>query len=578
VKMIKTPLFSQTVLFILAILFIFNIPIVSQTSDSVSIKRYQVVPNLTEEEFRFNQSDFFPLSLAEKGRLSASTFRGMPPGFFEYGFEGNDFDNPVTGFFNEQWIVHWRIKYRSRTNFGDKEQFHSKSPQGYKPETRIVYFQTNLSFLDIDFSEYISKSNYIGLSGSNFLRDGPYPSSYSRINLNTYQGQLHFKLFDRWDLDIFYWKIRHRFHMVPEDIFSIEKDRFKQIANLGWFRLSGKLGENDSLVFIPNYTQVQDDYWRSGLHVRGIDYEWSRAELGYFHKFPKAFLGARVNSRYLSSNGKFGYTDKKEGEGSVLAIGGWKNGSVDFEFEAGGYKHSEIGEAAQGALHIGINSKLFGTTGIRFFHKPQPVPLSWRTAQDTLIQPYAEKKLIERQGISFYAKKSLSNWFLIQAEPFAYRARNYPVLMDSVWERNTIKNYGVHFFTGLKLWRFWLQNDFTYNRNYREAFAPEVNNVSTAKSSLSLFKGALKADGILIFHVLSHYRLLQFNRLLENYTLTSTQVGPFYLADFKLQIHISRFTLFMVWENMLSEDYSIVEGNPYQFRLFRIGLLWLLFN
>ena len=558
--------------------FLLSSTIISEPADTLAFKSFLVRPNLTEQEFRFNQADFFPLSLAEKGRLSTSTFRGMPPGFFEYRFEGNDLDNPVTGFFNDQWIDHWRIKYRSRSNFGDKELFESNPPSGYKPETRLVYFQTGLSYLDIDFSEYFTKTNYIRLSGNNFLREGPYPFSYSRIYLNTYQGQVHLNLFNRWDLDIFYWKVRHKFHMSPEDIFDFETDRFRQIANLGWLCLSGKISKKDSLVFIPTYTQAQDDYWRSGLHVRGIDYEWSRAELSYFHKFSNGYLGARGSSGYLSSNGKYGFSDKKEGEGSLLATGGWQTDLIDFEFEAGGYKHNELGEGVQGAAHFAVNSKFFGKTGIRLFEKPQPVPLSWRTIQDTLIQSYYEEKLIERQGISFYAQKSFSDWFLVKIEPFAYRARNYPILTNSVWERKTIENYGVHLFAGLRLWWFWLQNDFTYNKNYKETFAPEVNNVSTAKTSLSLFKGALKADGILIMHVLSHYRVLQFNRVLENYGLTSVQQGPHYLADFKLQIHISRFTLFMVWENMLSEDYSIVEGNPYQFRYFRIGLDWLLFN
>jgi hypothetical protein len=250
---------------------------------------------------------------------------------------------------------------------------------------------------------------------------------------------------------------------------------------------------------------------------------------------------------------------------------------IDFSLEAGGYKHSEIGESVQGALRFAVKTKL-AKTGIRMFHRPQPVPLSWRTIQDTLILPYDQKKLIERQGISFYAEKSFSNWFLIQIEPFVYRTQNYPVLRDNIWERQSIEDYGLHVFTGLKLWRFWLQNDFTYNKKYKESFAPEVNNVSTVKSSLSLFNGALKADGIFIWHILSYYQVLRFNRYLQNFWITSSQIDQIYLADFKLQIHISRFTLYMIWENMLSEDFTIVDGNPNQFRFFRIGLEWLLFN
>ncbi len=555
-----------------------NLPILSQSVDSALFKKYRVVPNLTEEEFRFNQSNLFPLSLAQKGRLSTSAFRGMPPGFFELSFEGIDLANPVTGYWNEQWIPHWRIQQRHITNFGFQEKLSSLPPGGYKPETRVTYFQTNLSYLDIDFSEYFTRNNYIHLGGNNFLRDGPFPFGFSQIQVNTYQAQVHLQLFDDWNLDLFYWQMRHRFNMTPDDLASLNSDRFKQIGHTAWFRLAGRLSEKDSLVFIPNYAVADDDYWIGDYHIREIEYEWTRAELGYFRKFSQGFLGTRVSSRYLSNNGNVSYADKKEGDGRVSIEGHWHSKNFEIDFEAGGYKHSEIGQRLQGALHLAAHSKIFGKSGIRFFSKPHATPLTWRTLRDSSIRAYSEEKLIEKQGASFYTQKNFNDWFLIRVEPFAYRTQNYPVFVNNVWERQAIENYGVHFFSGLKLWRFWLQNDFTYNHNYEESFAPQVNNVSTVKSSLSLFKGALKFEGILVWHVLGYYRLQEFDRLLQQFRITQTESGSFYLADFRLQAHISRFTLFMVWENLLSEDYSIVEGTLTQFRTFRIGLHWLLFN
>jgi hypothetical protein len=566
---------QSLILLIFSIMLSLNITGNSQTTDSI---KYQVVPNLTEEEFRFYQSDFLPLSLAEKGRLSTSAFRGMPAGFYELRYRGIDFTNPVIGFWNEQWIPHWRITYRQPDKFGFAETIDSSPPNGYKPETKIVYFQTNLSYLDIDFAQYFTKKNYVRLAGNNFLRDGPYSFGYSRIEVNTYEAQVHLEFLDRWKLDLAYWQMRHRFYMIPEDILSIRADKFRQIGHIGWFRLTGKLSERDSIVFTPGYTLVNDDYWKAGPPVRDMWYEWGSGELSYYRKVSNGLIGARVNGRYIAIHGKRLFYDKKEGDGSALFLGAWHPGRLDLELQAGGYKHSELGEGGQIAMHVAVWSRPFGRLGIRLFSKPQTVPLTWRTIQNDSIPAFAGKNLMEKQGASIYAERNLGNWFSIHIEPFIYRMKNYPVLAGNVWQTQTIENYGLHFFAGLRVWRFWLQNDFTYNHNYEESFAPEVNNVSSIKSSLSLFKGALKIEGILTGHVLSYYRLLEFDRLLQNYRIKADQVGPYYLSDFKLQLRFKRFTVFMTWENLLSEDYSIVEGNLTEFRLFNFGLQWLLLN
>lgn len=549
----------------------------SQSADSLSPKIYPVIPNLTEEEFRFTQADFFPLSLAEKGRLSSAAFRGMPPGFFELSFKGIALENPVIGFWNEQWIPHWRIQQRRTSPFGFREELSSLPPGGYKPETRVTYFETNLSYLDIDFSEYVTKKSYIRLGGNNFLREGPYPFGFSRIHVNTYQAQAHLELFEGWSLDASYWQMRHRFNMTPEGL-TTQSDRFRQIGHTAWFRLTGKISQRDSIMFAPNYTVADDDYWQAGVRTREMWYEWGGGELGYFRKFSRGFLGAQVNSRYVATHGKRIFHDQKEGDGGGLLMAGWRSRYLNVEAQAGAYKHSELGERLQGALHAGIKFKRLGRIGVRLFSKPQAVPLAWRTVQHDSIPALRGEELIEKQGASFYGQMNYRNWLLLRVEPFTYRTQNYPVFDDNSWEIKSIENYGVHFLAGLKLWQFRLQNDFTYNHNYEESFAPEVNNVSTAKSSLSLFKGALEFEGILIWHVLSYYRLMTFDRPLQQYRITGTQAGPFHLVDFKLQAHISRFTLFLVWENLLSEDYSIVDDNLTQFRVFRFGLHWLLFD
>ena len=86
----KHTAFYKNLNFIWGIIVLLNFPLFSQQPDSSLSKKidvYKIIPNLTEEEYRFNFADFLPLSLAEQGRLFTSAFRGMPPGFFEFKFD-----------------------------------------------------------------------------------------------------------------------------------------------------------------------------------------------------------------------------------------------------------------------------------------------------------------------------------------------------------------------------------------------------------------------------------------------------------------------------------------------------------
>ena len=69
---------------------------------------------LSEEEMRFYRSDFFPLSLLNRGRQAVSAYQGMPPGFLDPVFGGRRLRNPLSGFWNEQWLPHYQIGERRR--------------------------------------------------------------------------------------------------------------------------------------------------------------------------------------------------------------------------------------------------------------------------------------------------------------------------------------------------------------------------------------------------------------------------------------------------------------------------------
>lgn len=571
------------VIILLGIILFRSLPSYSQQPDSVSItqlKIYKLEPTLTEEEYRFYQADYLPLSLAQKGRLFSGAYRGMPAGFINFNFDEVHLDNPVVGFWDEQSTPHFRIQHRQFSPPGYREVFRSQPPGTYKPETNVTYFWSNMSNLDIDFAQYVNKKNYFRLSGNIFLRNGTEPSGYSEIQVNTYQAHFHFKLSERWTLDLHYWHLRHKFNMPPQDFLSFDKDKFKTITRLGWIRLHAQLSEKDSLVIIPTVSYNDDEYKQGNTPLRENLYVWGGASVHYLRKIKPGTMGIQVAGRLFANEAKFNWFDRKESEGSALLTGNLHIGLLGVQFTAGGYRHSESGNKPMATLNVAFHSGLAGAVGVTAFSKPQPMPLLWRTVQRDTIPALQSKLLMEKQGGSFFYKKHFGDWFFFKVEPFAYRTTNYPFLPPGAknWQMRDVENYGVNVLAGIKIWHFYLQNDFTYNHNYKEAFAPRWNNVGSVKTHFYMFKRALRLEGILVGHVLGNVHQLAFDRLLYQYLPGSAEVGPYYLLDFNFNAQIGPFTLYLVWENILSEDYSIIDGTLEQLRLFRIGVNWLLFD
>jgi hypothetical protein len=552
-----------------------------QNSEPVdSLEIYKYVPNITEEEYRFYQADFLPFSLAQKGRLSTSGFRGMPQGIFQFEFDGNVFDNPVVGFWNEQWTPHWRIQRRNYSKLGFLESLYSTPPTGFKPETNITYFQSNLSFIDIDFSEHITENNYFRLSGNNFKRAGSEPSGYSNININTYQAELHLKIFKKWALDLYYWHLRHKYNMPPSDPFFFTGDEFKLIGRNGWMKFSGNITDKDSIKFFSEVSINDDGYKQSGNKVRELRYCWANLNLTYLRKISRSHLGFRIAGRYIKNNDKFSWPSRKEGDGNALIIGNLRGKYLKIDFESGLYWNSETKQKPVLAINAEYHSQTLGILGASIFTKPQMTPVLWRTIQNDSIPRYNGKELIEKQGGSIYLKRSISTRIYFKIEPFWARTKNFPVLQSNTtgWQIEQFENYGINFFAAFKYWILQLQNDFTYNNNYDKTFSLQFNNISTLQASLGLLKKKLMVEGYLIGRYLGKFNQLEFDRLIYQYRLTNREQGPFFILDFKLQAIIGNFRLFFVWENLTSEDYSIVKDTIEQYRLFHFGLNWLLFD
>ncbi len=189
----------------------------------------------------------------------------------------------------------------------------------------------------------------------------------------------------------------------------------------------------------------------------------------------------------------------------------------------------------------------------------------------------------------YAANRSLS----LQLEPFALRTSNYPVFFEDEnrWENQTIENYGLRFLFKFNFWKFELNNDFTYNHNYQEAFAPKFNNISMLKLSFPLLKKALIVDGVLTARYIDRFKLINFNRLLYQYRLTDQEnttvelttgpkiIGaPYNIVDARIQLHFHNATIFFVWENLISQDYLFVNNTLESLLIFRLGIDWLFFD
>jgi hypothetical protein len=536
---------------------------------------------LNDQETRSGRADFFPIDLAQRGRQATSAYLGMPPGLFQFEYAGNQLSNPVTGFWNEQWIPIYQIGQNSTTPGSLQEAYLPPVPYSSKPITRVIFSQdylTGLSFVDINFLQRLSPANFIQLSGSNFLGDGSEGLDYSKIKLNTYRGQLRWQWGQKWTTDVFYWNMRHSFNMVAEE--DNTTDKFKQIGNILWIFARGQLSEKDSLVIVPGYTTVNDRYTRAMGEQRDNRYKIAHGDIKYIRKFSAGLLGAELNGRFITNKGERFWTRRKEADGKALVFVHWKKVPFNLRLEGGVYLQSEAGGQPLGSLLI---DKKFGSDseiGAAVFFQPQSIPMYWRTIDFDSIPRYPEDHLIQYRGARLFLRTALTNSLWFRAEPFLFRTEDYPLFLPEtrLWQRKTIENYGIRFIAGWNIWKLRIQNDFTYNHKYKESFAPQINNITSVKISVPLLNNALRLDGVLNWRYVGYFKQIDFHRLLNQYWIGDQEAGPYYIGDFRIQGQFRDAIVFLIWENLLSEDYFFVPNTLESLRIFRLGIDWVLFD
>lgn len=538
---------------------------------------------LSEERLHLYQADFFPLTLAERGRMATSAYRGMPPGFYGYSFNGRRLWNPLAGFWKEQWIPQQRISSRAAAGAVPTLKLRSSPPASLKPVTDVTFFQnftTGLSYLDIDFSARLNKTDFFRLSGNNFLRDGTLPFQQSRIQVNTYQTQFHFQLNSRWQSDIRYWQMRHRFNLPPTNIFSFQKDKFKQVAHLFWIRLKGAFSGGDSLLITPEYNKWADEFWAEGVFSRKIDLHWGGGKVAYFHDLFSGQLKLSSQAFRVSQQGRFFWNNHSEWSLRSALAYYYRGRKWRFRGTAGVFRNSDIGSIGTGNLSLEWLPSDKGDFMVEFSRSASAPPLIWRTLNGDSLPPVNTRSFFDKQGITISASHSFSSHLWIRIQGFSFRHRNYFLYReaDNRWQKYYFRNRGVNVRTHLKIWRFTVLNDYTYNLNYRDVLAPEFANVTTITSELTMFKSALRWEGTFVARLQGEYRRPLFNRFLYNYQPGTRSVRPLAITDFILRAHIKNAILFFAFENILSTDYEFVEGFPEFFRFFRFGVYWRLFD
>ena len=244
------------------------------------------ISEMSLEEMQLYQADFFPFSLAEKGRQSAPGWRGMPPGFLDYRYEQIPLYNPLWGYWDNQHVPLELIRHR-QVDFSALayKLVPVKVKRSDIPVTRITYsqdFQFGFSYLDAALTTFYRPKSYFKLSGNNILRDGS-AGDLSRFQVNTYRVQFHHHISDRWNIDLFYWQIRHKFVLssfpVITDVFH-----FHRIGQVFWSQVNFQPDSSQKFVFTPYGYKWGDRYRNNNYSEQRKTEEYSLGLKGAYIK------------------------------------------------------------------------------------------------------------------------------------------------------------------------------------------------------------------------------------------------------------------------------------------------------
>lgn len=563
-------------------------PSIAQTNEVVKDSIYaatdsQAIAELTVEEMQFYRSDYFPLSLAERGRQSATAWRGMPPGFLDYRFQNMSLVHPLWGYWDNQLLP---IEIIRRRDLQPSNLQYRLVPAAVttrsQPVSRVAYsqdFQFGLSYLDINLTRFYRKNSYVRLGGNNFVRNGSL-QPYTKIQVNTYRGQIHHQFSSNLSIDLWYWQLRHRFRISSFPILEQIK-KVHRVGQLLWVNANFLPDSSNRLVFTPFAHQWEDNY-RPGdesdqrkmkMFSLGSNIEYT-SQLGWGRiKVSSQVIRHRITQSFHLEN-----TGQWEGRLHFQLRKDWSAWWI--KAGSGYHSYQEVGNSPELNFSVGWNGPFGWKQQFAAVNKPHNVPLAalyWNTQNITGVR---NPRVPLRQSFNYRLEIPLFAGTRLALEPFFnrfYNAWSYDPAKSRFLQKD-YDNPGVSLNCSTNILWFHFDNKTTYSHNYESVFAPRINNVLKGDLAFSLFDRALKLHGYAIYHFIGQWRRPDFHPLTNQYFRTGLEAGNYHILDFKVLAHIKTATLFFVWENALSQDYALVDDYREVFRVFRFGIYWTLFN
>ncbi|RMG66918.1 MAG: hypothetical protein D6715_05835 [Calditrichaeota bacterium] len=376
-----------------------------------------------------------------------------------------------------------------------------------------------------------------------------------------------------------FWQLWHRYRLSPEDATAFRGDKFKTLNNLFWVSLEGAPGGQDTVRIVPTVEVLEDNYWRAGEMQRSIRSRLLAVRGEYRHHGPGMLTGLRLNLHHLRGSGLIHWRTRREVQLELSPFFRREFGS--FQLNASGtlFAHSQLDTRIGAQLSLGwwvsptFKLEWHGNQSYR------ATPLLWRSIEDTLIQPVASNRPLRATSLAI-AGMYTAGTLALRGGLFYAEMADYPVLnaTDGEWRLRRWVNRGGWLQAAVSRGPFTLTEAFTWNQNYRQVLAPRIDNITTVSLRTSLFKQKLKLKGALIWRTIGSRRLIDFNRLLSLYTPGNQTAPAAHVLDGRIQAHIGDAYLFFVWENLLSTDFQIIRGTAEQFRLFRLGVDWVVFD
>jgi len=529
------------------------------------------------------QADFFPLSLAEEGRQSAFSWRGMPPGYLDNYYQQLPLFNPLWGYWDSQHIPIEII--RNRLVDQPNLRYHLvplKMQEGLKPITRLTFaqdIQFGLSYLDVGLSFYYRPKSYLKISANNFLRDGS-SGAFSEIKVNTYRVHVHQNLTDKFNLDLHYWQIRHDFALSSFPVVTEVHD-YNRVGHLLWSNLNYQPDSLQKITLTPYlYRWIEHYHTLNDIQKRRSDQYSAGLKGNYQKNYAQITLKAEGNVVRHDISKATSFSSEGHLEGQVRGIVQIRRGNSWLEGGAGYHYTSYAGGNPE--LFLGWNWSPFTrfSSKASLYQKPQRIPVGPMNWQGFGISSLRDPVLPARRGISWQLQlKDISGWNF-QFEPYYNQFSNAQSYRpaDSTFIQEDFDNPG--FIAGLdkNLWIFEMQNALSYNLNYDRVFIPRVKNVLTVNIPFSILKGALKMDNYIIYQYIGPVQKFDYYPLVNQYTITSQEAGNYHIVDAKILAHIKTATIYFIWENLVSQDYAIVDSYFEIYRLFRFGIYWTLYD